>query len=124
MQRFIAVLLLAASAVPHPPKLGKWVDTTKDSLSGYFIVSGGRGELLLTEEYEVLKTHEICASLDGLLLEKAEAERYDVRFNGMRTSAVFTFSDRRTAEKWAEKWCTPESLESITGGRGSMGRKY
>ena len=28
------------------------------------------------------------------------------------------------AEKWAEKWCTPQSLRSIKGGQGNMGRSY
>ena len=123
MKRFAALLLLLSQvALPQSVKYGKWLNVTED-IENTFIFSGG-GELIISEDYEVTKTHEICARVDGFYFEKSGADRYEVNFKGMRTSATFTFTDRRVAEKWAEKWCTPESLLSIRAGHGDMGRKY
>jgi hypothetical protein len=127
--RHAAVLCLAALglvvAAQGQDKPGKWLDTTKDTLSDkYSFVVGGGGKLLLTEDYEVVKTHEICASLYGVFMEQSQLGRYNVNFKGMRTSATFTFTTQYDAEHWVEKWCTPESLLSIRGGRGDMARKY
>ena len=108
-----------------PQKFGKWLDTTKDTRSGeHFFVMGSSGKLLITEDYEVTETHEICASVTGYFLEKSELGRYQLYFKGMRTSAGFEFTTQYDAEKFAEKYCTPDSLRSIKRGKGTMGRSY
>jgi hypothetical protein len=124
MNKLAAILLLTSTvAVSQPLKQGKWLDTTADTEAAkvFYI---GEGKLLLTEDYEVMETHEICASLTGFFMEKSNLGRYNISFKGMRTSAQFTFTTQFDAEKWAEKWCTPQSLRSIKGGQGNMGRSY
>ena len=121
----LVVVLLLAAAQLVTAQSGKWLNTTEDTKASQFIFAGGgSGHLLLTEDYEVVKTHEVCASMTGYFLEKSNLGRYDVNFKGMRTSATFQFTTQYDAEKWAEKWCTPKSLTSITAGRGTFERKY
>jgi hypothetical protein len=124
MTRIIfALLLLVSSCAVVNAQTGKWLDTTNDSLwSNQFYF--GLGELLLTEDYEVIQTHEICASVMGFYMEKSDLGRFNVNFHGMRTTAQFTFTTQYAAEHWAQKWCTPESLLNITAGRGEFARKY
>ncbi len=126
MKQLIASVLLAAVISVPQPKAGRWLDTTEDTNNSMFISISGDGDLILTEDYEVVKTHEVCASVDGYYLEKSDNDRYDVRFKGLRTSSTFTFTDRHAAEKLAEKFCTPESFLSITAGsgRGQFKRNY
>jgi hypothetical protein len=66
----------------------------------------------------------VCASVYGVFLEKSQLGRYEVHFKGLRTSSTFMFTTQHDSEKWAERWCTPESLTHITQGHGSMGRSY
>jgi hypothetical protein len=119
------IVLCTMGMCAQQAKLGRWIDTTADmnTDNGVYFV-GGHGKLLVTEEYEVIRTHEICAGLYAYHLDKSGLNHFDVTFKGMRTSAQFSFSDQLSAEKWAEKWCTPESLLSITAGRGTMKRAY
>lgn len=119
----LGLVMMAGLCSAQKTKQGKWLNITDDSLNSHFLFSDG-GKLLLTEDYEVLKTHEVCASLNGYFLSKSELGRFQVRFNGMRTSSTFVFTTQYDAEKWVEKWCTPESLTHITAGRGNMGRSY
>ena len=123
----IAVLLtpLGAPVFGQNNQQGKWLDTTKDN--GTFIVFDGGGKTskpLIVEDYEVLETHEICATVYGYFLEKSQLGRYDVNFKGMRTSATFVFTTQYDAEKWVEKFCTADSLRTIKNGRGELARKY
>ena len=119
----VALALISTICVSAQTKEGTWRDTTKDNQGGIFL-SSGSGKLLLTEDYEVMKTHEVCGSLTGYFLEKSNAGRYDVSFNGMRTSARFVFTTQYDAEKWVEKWCTSQSLTGITAGHGTFARNY
>lgn len=90
----------------------------------FFDGASNSNDILLTEDYEVLQTHEICASITGYFLEKSDLGRYAVNFKGMRTSATFVFTTQDAAEKWVERFCTPESLTSIKAGHGSFSRSY
>lgn len=125
MTKSILILMIMVSqvAIPQSAKQGKWLDTTGDTKNAQFFSFTG-GKLLFTEDYEVKATHEICASVTGFFLEKSQLGRYDVRFKGMRTSAEFEFTTQYDAEKWVEKFCTPESLTSIGRGHANMGRSY
>jgi len=122
----LAALSMSAQSANRQTRYGTWLDTTKDTISDRygFVISGGSGKLLLTEDYEVVKTHEVCASMVGYFMEQSQLGRYSVNFKGMRTSATFVFTTQYDAEKWVEKWCTPESLTQITGGHGEMKRSY
>lgn len=120
----VPLLFVACAALPQSAKVGKWLDTTEDTNSSKYFFTTGDGKVLLTEDYEVLKTHEICATLVGYFMEKSQLGRYNVNFKGLRTSSTFVFTTQYDAEKWAEKFCTPESLTSIRNGRGNMGRSY
>jgi hypothetical protein len=117
------MMIVFALGVCHAQ--AQWLDTTADTKSNKYMIFGvGNGDLLLTEDFQVIKTHEVCASVTGYYLKESALGRYDVTFKGMRTSATFVFTTRYNAEKWAEKWCTPESLLSITGGKGTFARNY
>lgn len=124
MKRLAIVLLFTMTAVALAQPQGKWLDTTKDTRSNKYLFLSNGPSLLLTEDYEVLQTHEVCAAINGYFLEKSQLGRYEVNFKGMRTSATFTFTTRYDAEKWAEKWCTPQSLLQIKAGRGTFARNY
>lgn len=126
MKKFAAIVTLALGCVPVLAQQGKWLDTTKDTTATKYLYIEGNGTLLLTEDYEVLKTHEVCASLTGFFLKESQLGRYQVQFKGMRTSAEFVFTTQYDAEKWVEKFCTPESLLSIKSGNGTatMKRNY
>lgn len=119
----LALAVAIAPAVSHAQQ-GKWLDTTKDTQSDKYLILGYGGKFLFTEDYEVMKTHEICATVTGYFMEKSELGRYFVNFKGMRTSAQFTFTTQYDAEHWVQKWCTAESLTNITAGRGELARKY
>lgn len=124
--RKIAALLIAISIGTHAQTAnpyGKWDDVTKDH-GGYSFIGNGGGKILIVEDYEVLQTHEVCATVYGYFLEKSEHGRFDVNFKGMRTTATFTFTNQYDAEKWVQKFCTPESLTSIRKGRGTFARSY
>lgn len=124
MKRLLILSALFMAAWTATAQTGKWLDTTKDTLSDKYMVMGISGKLLITEDYEVVKTHEICASVTGFFMDKSELGRYNVNFKGMRTSAQFTFTTQYDAEHWVQKWCTPESLTHITAGHGEFARKY
>lgn len=125
--KWIAIIIMMCSmsvAIPQQPKpIGKWENTTKDHEETISFGLGG-GKLLIVEDYEVLQTHEVCATIYGYFLEKSEHGHYDVSFHGMRTSATFMFTTQYDAEHWVQKWCTPESLTSIKSGRGTFARNY
>ena|ERR1700677_1195802 len=103
----VVVLLLSCQLILGQAKLGKWHNTTEDTKSpgGVTFLFSGDGKLLITEEYEILKTHEICANVYGYFLEKSGTSRYEVNFNGARISNRFIFSTQYDAEKWTETWC-------------------
>ena len=121
----IAIALAAPLAVSQAPKQGRWVDTTKETReaskngSGFLVIYTGPNVDLLTEDYEVEKTHEICASVDGYFHKIINLGQYDVKFKGLRTYATFTFTTQYDAQKLVEKFCTAESLTSIRGGTGA-----
>lgn len=114
MKRIIAIVMMCVSlsTAAKTPGLGKWLDTTADTRASSTLFIG-LGKFLISEDYEVVSTHEVCASVDGYFLEKSQLGRYEVRFKGMRTYSTFIFTTQYDAEKWAEKFCTPESLTSI-----------
>ena len=114
---FLVVMLSVTLPVIPQTKYGKWLDTTKDS-QGSTLTWGG-SKVLMTEEYEVTQTHEICADVEEFFMEKSNIGHFDVDFKGMRTSARFEFTTRYAAEHWVEKFCTPDSLLSIRNGRGA-----
>lgn len=120
-----AVLIGTSLAAQTPTSVGTWHDISKDASSHFFIGTGeSTTRMLVSEDYEVLQTHEICASVYGYFMEKSNVGRYDVNFKGMRTSATFTFTTQYDAEHWVQKWCTPQSLLGIKGGHGEVARKY
>lgn len=122
----ILATLTAAASAQTPA--GKWVDVSKDKQGWTFISSGPGGEntikSILSEEFEVSQTHEICASVYGYFMEKSQQGRYDVNFKGLRTTTTFTFTTQYDAEHWVQKFCTPQSLLQIKNGHGDLSRKY
>lgn len=125
--RFLGFLLaLSITATAQTPAPGKWLDVSKDTSHIYFTTAGSEDTIrtLVVEDYEVVQTHEICASVYGYFMEKSQQGRYEVTFHGMRTTATFKFTTQYDAEHWAQKWCTPESLLSIKGGKGTFARSY
>ncbi len=123
----ILVLMAAVTAeVCAQTPIGEWHDVSKDYANNFFIGSNDTGSTkpTLNEDYEVIKTHEICASVMGYFLEKSNQGRYNVYFKGMRTSATFTFTTKYDAEHWVTRFCTPESLLDIRHGRGTFSRSY
>jgi hypothetical protein len=131
MNKFIwatitGAVLSATLMGQSPQSTGKWQDVSKDS-TRFFMNNNGTDSttrLLVSEDYEVLQTHEICASVYGYFMEKSQVGRYDVNFKGMRTGSTFTFTTQYDAEHWVQKWCTPQSLLQIKAGRGEFARKY
>jgi hypothetical protein len=120
----IFALLGCVSIAQTAAPAGKWEDTSKDAGDVYFITSGANSKPILSEDYEVTQTHEVCASVYGYFMEKSQLGRYNVNFKGMRTSATFTFTTQYDAEHWVQKFCTPESLLSIKQGKGVFARNY
>lgn len=110
----------------QPTPAGKWHDTSKDrQFHVYFNGSNDDStKTLVSEDFEVTQTHEVCASVLGYFMEKSQLGRYDVNFKGMRTTATFTFTTQYDAEHWVQKFCTAESLLSIKKGRGTFARNY
>jgi hypothetical protein len=126
MKHALVLVVLVGTMFGQTP-LGKWQDTTKDSGGFIFLYNGSdkdSAHLLVSEDYEVLATHEICASVYGYFMEKSAVGRYNVNFRGLRTSATFTFTTRYDAEHWVMKFCTPQSLTGIKAGGGNLGRSY
>jgi hypothetical protein len=130
MKMISAILLatLTAAGSAQLP-LGKWHDVSKDVNSHFFLITSGTSDgsphVLIAEDYEVVQTHEICGTVYGYFMEKSNEGRYDVNFKGMRTSATFTFTTQYDAERWVQKFCTPDSLLSIRKGDGAtLVRKY
>lgn len=113
----VAFTFTLAAQTPH--SIGKWLDTSKDAGQIVYFVNGGEGSthMLVSEDYEVLQTHEICASVYGYFMEKSQLGRYNVNFKGMRTTATFEFTTQYDAEQWVKKFCTPQSLTTIKAGR-------
>lgn len=123
--KIIGAIILAALSITAAAQspAGKWRDVSRDTNHIYFGSDSTR--TLIAEDYEVVATHEICGTVYGYFLEKSEAGRYDANFKGMRTSATFTFTTQYDAERWIQKFCTPESLTSIRKGDGAtLVRKY
>ena len=125
----IGIVVLMATLVPvvtAQAPIGQWHDVSKDATHYFFVGNSDSAstKTILNEDYEVLKTHEICASVEGYFMDKSNQGRYNVYFKGMRTSAVFTFTTQYDAEHWVTKFCTPESLLSIRSGRGTFSRSY
>ena len=99
----------------RPPRIvgaGVWLDTTADSANTFYF--GGSGDLLLTEDFVVSETHEVCGVVNGTFLSKSQLGRYDVRFKGYRSGSQWEFTTQYDAEQFVQKFCTPESLTSIT----------
>src|SRR6202046_3842795 len=121
-----AAVLMGAISLNAQTATGKWQDISKDTSGSHFFLGNGDNttHLLVAEDYEVIQTHEICASVYGYFMEKSQAGRYDVNFKGMRTGATFTFTTQYDAEHWVQKWCTPQSLLGIKAGRGEFARRY
>ena len=123
--KIASLVLLVTLTAAASAQSGKWHDISKDNNRIWFGVGGGDStKLLVAEDYEVVQTHEICGTVYGYFMEKTQEGRYDVNFKGMRTSATFTFTTQYDAEHWVQKWCTPESLLQIKGGKAEFTRKY
>ena len=109
MKKISTVLALALSlALPAQAPSGRWLDMTKETTGVFYIGNGGH--VIMAEDFEVIQTHEICASIIGFFSDAMQLGRYDVNFKGMRTSGTFVFTTRWDAEHWVTKWCTPQSL--------------
>src|ERR1700761_8194298 len=121
--KMISSVLLATMTAAASAQTGKWHDVSKDN-NRIFFGGSDSTKLLVAEDYEVVATHEICGTIYGCFMEKSNEGRYDVNFKGMRTSATFTFTTQYNAEHWVQKWCTPESLLQIKGGKAEFTRKY
>jgi hypothetical protein len=119
----VLMATLTAAASAQTPA-GKWHDVTVDSSGWMTYGKADDTKLLISEDYVVTETHEVCANVYGYFMEKSQQGRYNVSFKGMRTSATFTFTTQYDAEHWAQKWCTPESLQQIKAGKGEFARKY
>ena len=119
---FLAVPLTAQQPSNQP--VGKWLDTSKDNGAIVYFSNSQSTHMIVSEDFEVVQTHEICASVYGYFMEKSQQGRYDVNFKGMRTSATFTFTTQHDAEHWVTKWCTPQSLLQIKAGKGVFARNY
>lgn len=122
----LLVALLFTVSIPSQQPAnsgGKWDNVTKDR-EGTIFFGGSGGKLLIVEDYEVVQTHEVCATVYGYFLEKSAQGRYDVNFKGMRTTATFTFTTQWDAEHWVQKFCTPQSLLQIKAGRSTFARSY
>ena len=127
MKRYLSIVLLAALCPAQTPSVsGKWLDVSKDVEGHIFFggTSNSDGHLLVAEDFEVVQTHEICASVTGYFMDKSQQGRYNVNFKGMRTSATFVFTTRYDAEHWVTRFCTPQSLTKIGSGHANLARNY
>ena|ERR1700761_8998443 len=102
--KILSLFVLAATLSVSAQEVGKWHDVSKDGDKVYFI--GNNDKEIISEEYEILKTHEICATVFGYSLEKSGIQHYIVNFEGNR-SGRFVYTTLTSAEDMVVSACTP-----------------